>query len=133
MDIEGKTQYSCYRIAYHIVWVTKYRKRILSGKIKRSLEDILDEICKQKGWKKLSCKVMPEHIYIFVSAPPQWKPSNIAKLLKGISSRWLLMRYPKLSTYKGRSKLWSPSYYIGTAGNITKDSIKRYIKDCQDA
>ena len=133
MDFEGKTQYSRYRIAYHIVWVTKYRKRILSGKIKWSLENILDEICKQKEWGKLSCKVMPEHIHIFLSAPPQWKPSNIAKLLKGISSRWLLIEYPKLSTYKGRSKLWSPSYFIGTAGNITAETIKRYIEECQDA
>ena len=133
MKIEGKTQYSHYKIAYHIVWVTKYRKRILFGKIKDSLDSILDEICKQKEWKKLSCEIMPEHIHIFVSAPPQWKPSNIAKLLKGISSRWLLMKYPRLSTYKGRSKLWSPSYYIGTAGNITAEIIKRYIEGCQDA
>jgi putative transposase len=76
---------------------------------------------------------MPEYIHIFLSTPPQWKPSNIAKLLKGISSRWLLIEYPKLSTYKGRSKLWSPSYYIGTAGNITAQTIKKYIEECQNA
>lgn len=133
MELQGKTQYSRYKIAYHIVWVTKYKKRILSGKIKKSLESILDEICKQKGWRRLSCEVMPEHIHIFLSAPPQCKPSNIAKLLKGISSRWLLMKYPNLSTHKGRSKLWSPSYYIGTAGNITAQTIKRYIEECQNA
>jgi REP element-mobilizing transposase RayT len=48
MHIEGKTQYSRYKVAYHIVWVTKYRRKILFGKIKRSLEGIFDEICKEK-------------------------------------------------------------------------------------
>ena len=120
-------------MAYHIVWVTKYRKKVLLPEIQKALNNILKTICQEKNWKLLSCEIMPDHIHYFISAPPQWRPSDIAKLLKGISSRRLLLQYPELSTYRGRSKLWSPSYFIGTAGNITAKTIKRYIEECQNA
>lgn len=133
MQIEGKTQYSHYKIAYHIVWITKYRKKLLVDNIKHSLEDIIYQTSREKNWKIQALEIMPDHVHLFVTALPSDSPAKVAKLFKGISARRLLMKYPELSTCKGRSKLWSPSYYIGTAGNVSVETIKRYIQECQDA
>ncbi len=133
MQIEGKTQYSHYKIAYHVVWITKYRKKLLVDNIKHSLEDIIYQTSQEKNWKIQALEIMSDHAHLFVTAPPSDSPAKVAKLFKGISARRLLMKYPELSTYKGRSKLWSPSYYIGTAGNVSAETIKRYIQECQNA
>lgn len=133
MNIEGKTQYSVHKTVYHIVWCTKYRRKIIKGNVVTALKDIFQQISDERNWPVVAAEVFVDHVHLFVSAPPQWAPAQVAKIFKGVSARRLLMKYPKLSTYKGRSKLWSPSYYIGTAGNVSAETIKRYIKECQNA
>ena len=62
---------------------------------------------------------------MFVSCPPKWAPSDIAKILKGVSARLLLQEFPEL---KRRGHLWTNAYYVGSAGNISADVIGRYIE-----
>ncbi|MGC8735072.1 MAG: IS200/IS605 family transposase, partial [bacterium] len=60
------TQHAKYQIAYHFVWISKYRKAILTGKVKEFLEEIFQEIAEEYGFEILSMEIMPDHIHLFV-------------------------------------------------------------------
>lgn len=123
----GYTSSAVYNINYHIIWCPKYRKSILTGKIKDFLVDQLQTISATKGYELLELEVMPDHIHIFISAPPFESPTNIIKILKGVSSLRLFQRYPELKSEYWKGHMWSPSYYVGTAGHVSAKTIKKYI------
>lgn len=118
-----KTRYAHYNINYHLVWIPKYRKPILVGGVKETLEKTLNEASKEI--KILSLNIQPDHVHCFVSAPPRMSPSSIVNILKGVSSRRIREKYPHLN-FK-----WTRTYYVGTAGRVSAETIKRYIEECQ--
>ncbi|ACB09340.1 IS200/IS605 family transposase [Thermotoga sp. RQ2] len=124
-----KTRWSHYNLNYHFVWIPKYRRKILVGSIAEELERILRNTAKQHGIEILALSIQPDHVHLFVSAPPRFSPAEIANLLKGVSARKLLEKFPELRTKEG---LWARSYYVGTAGNVSEETIRRYIEECQD-
>jgi putative transposase len=67
---------------------------------------------------------MPDHVHIFLSAPPAVSPAIIAKILKGASARRLFTMFPHQRRLWG-GHLWNPSYYVGTAGHVSAETIKR--------
>ena len=134
MTIEVEHGKSCvYNINYHIVWCPKYRKKILTGKIKEFLEDQLFTICETKDWKISVMEVMPDHIHIFITTHPQYSPTAIVKVLKGVTGLRLFKKYPELKKEYWGGHIWSPSYYIGTAGTVSAETIKMYIKNQKGA
>jgi len=118
-----------YNVGYHIVWSVKYRRRVLVGKIERSLLELLHEIAREKGFVLKEVEIMPDHVHVFASAKPKSSPSYIYKMLKGISSRKLLMMHPELRDGLWGSKLWNPSTYVETIGHISEDTVRKYIED----
>ena len=125
----GKSSSAIYNIYYHFVWCPKYRKSILTGKIKEFLEEQLYTIAETKGYKILELKVMPDHIHLFVESNPFDSPISMIKIFKGVTSLRLFKRFPELSKQLWRGVLWSPSYYVGTAGHVSKEVIKKYIQE----
>ena len=132
MDVK-RTKGAVYNINYHLVWCPKYRRHILSGQVADRLRELLDEIAVQYGFEILACEVMPDHVHLFVSAPPKYSPANLAKLFKGITFRRLRQELsePIRNHIWKPGTLWSPSYYVGTAGNASSQVIRRYIEECQ--
>jgi len=124
-----KTRWSLYNLNYHFVWIPKYRKNILVGEVKQELERLVFEIAKEHEIEILSLSVQPDHVHLFVSAPPHLSPAQIANLFKGVSSKKLLEKFPRLSKREG---LWSRTYYVGSAGTVSEETIRRYIEECQD-
>jgi len=127
----GKTRYTRYSIAYHLVWIPKYRRRILTGKVQKETKRLIQECCERQGLTLLALETDEDHIHVFVSAPPRFSPALIANLLKGYSSRYLREQFPQLKKLCGKEHLWTSSYYVGTAGNVSAEIIKRYIEECQ--
>ena len=125
----GRTSSAVYNINYHFVFCPKYRKPILVGKIEEFLRECLNTIVATKGWEILEMEIMPDHVHIFISAKPEFSPVMIIKVLKGVSSLQLFKKYPELKKELWGGHLWSPSYYVGTAGNISAETIKKYIQD----
>lgn len=127
------TKGAVYNLNYHLVWCPKYRCSVLIGQVADRLQRLLDEIAAQYGFEILACEVMPNHVHLFVSAPPKYSPANLAKLLKGITSRRLRQELSEQIRRKiwKPGTLWSPSYYVGTAGNVSSEVITRYIEECQ--
>ncbi len=127
----GKTRYTHYTIAYHLVWLPKYRRRILSGEVQKETKRLIQECCEQQGLTLLAVETDEDHIHVFVSAPPRFSPALIANHLKGYSSRFLRAKFPHLKKICGKEHLWTSSYYVGTAGNVSAETIRRYLMECQ--
>jgi len=120
------TRHAKYLCNYHFVFIPKYRRSILD-KYKEDLKEIFHQIAERWGFEILALEIMPDHVHLFVSAPPKYAPAQIIKIFKGASSRELGKRYPELKI-KG-SELWTRSYFVATAGNISSDVIMEYIKE----
>jgi len=125
-DIHART--CVYNIWYHIVWSTKYRKKILAGEVAEYCQKLFNEIADEFEFQIAEMEVMPDHVHLFVTAHPQKAPGEIVKKLKGISGRKLFMKFPELRKIYWKNKLWNPSTYYGTAGYITKETIQKYIE-----
>ena len=92
-----------YNINYHIIWCTKYRRKVLNEKISERLYDLLDEIGAEKGFSVVEAKVGEmDHVHCFVSAPPKLSVTDIVRWLKGISGRHLMLEYPEIKKNSGK-------------------------------
>jgi len=127
----GKGSSATFNINYHIVWCPKFRKKILTGKVKTFVEDQLETIAQTKGYNILEARVMPDHIHLFIEANPFDSPTNIVKIFKGVTSLRIFKKFPELRQELWRGVLWSPSYYIGTAGDVSAEVIEKYIQGQQ--
>lgn len=123
-----RTRHVVYLIAYHIVWVTKYRRTVLGPDMWEPLKTILREAAQTHGYEILEVEIMPDHVHCFVNAPPQVPPSTIVRHLKGVSARRMFQQFPYLLTRLWGGHLWHPGSYVGTAGKVSADIIKRYIQ-----
>ncbi|WP_244947007.1 IS200/IS605 family transposase [Meiothermus hypogaeus] len=128
MPEERTTRHSHYNLNYHLVFTPKYRRQVFFGEVRERLMQVFREACLMRDWAVLGMEVMPDHVHLFLSVPPKWAPSDVAKILKGVSARRILQEFPKLRRGKGGGHLWTPSFYVGSAGNISAQTIQRYIE-----
>jgi putative transposase len=128
---DGKTRWTHYSIAYHLVWIPKYRRKVLTGEVQKATKELIAECCERHNLTLLALETDQDHVHVFVSAPPRFSPAEIANLLKGYSSRYLRERFPQLKRVCGKDHLWTQAYYVGTAGNVSAEIIRRYIMECQ--
>ena len=126
-----------YNINYHIIWIPKYRKKLLVGKVAEVLRTIINGQCEQIKADVLALEIMPDHIHLFVGAKPTHTPYKIVKKLKGNTSTQLRRCFPNLHFlgyqrhYKKFNNLWAIGYYCGSAGHVSQDAVKRYIEEQQ--
>lgn len=96
------------------------------GEIKERLEQIIKEVAEEKEITILALVVNPDHVHLFVSADPMIPAHKIVKAFKGRSSRFLRREFPELLKLPS---LWTRSYFVSTAGNVSSETIKRYIEE----
>ena len=119
-----------FNINYHIVWSTKYRRKVLTDDIEKRLKELLIDVGKQKGFDIAEIEVaQKDHVHVFVSAIPKISISYIAKMMKGISGRLLLKEFPEISKQLWNGELWNPSYYVETIGSVSEEAIRKYIQN----
>ncbi len=114
-------------IKYHIVWCPKYRKP-LPKKVQENLKTILITICEARRWEILALEIMADHIHIFLKVPPTVSPAGVVKILKGVSAKILFEAHPSLREGWKKGHLWSPSYYLGSVGDVSQVTVKKYIE-----
>ncbi|HKF38514.1 MAG TPA: IS200/IS605 family transposase, partial [Ktedonobacteraceae bacterium] len=103
----------------------KRRWRILVGPIQKRLEQIIDEVITEHDWQLIERAIQPDHVHLFVRTNPSTLPSDIPRLIKGRSSRMLRKEFAHL---RKLPTLWSLSYFLSTAGNVSSETIERYIQ-----
>lgn len=110
---------------YHLVWCPKYRRPVLTGAVETRLKEVLAEKATAMDVQIEALEVMPDHVHLVVAAPPTDAPQHLANQFKGSTSRVLRQEFPHL-----RSRLptlWSRSYYVGSAGHVSSETITQYI------
>jgi putative transposase len=117
-----------YQTAYHLIWCPKYRRDILVGPIATETANMLDLLSAEHGWPVISKEIQPDHIHLFVSIPPSVAAADAVKILKGTTARRLFQTFPEFRKRLWGGHLWSPSYYVGTAGNISAETVRRCIE-----
>ncbi len=123
-----KLSHVIYKCDYHIVWVPKYRFRILTGEIKRFVEEDLRMLCEWKECDIHELSVQCDHIHVVLSIPPKVSVSTLMGTLKGKLAIKLFKTYPhmKQKPYWG-NHFWARGYFVSTVG-IDEDMIKRYVR-----
>ncbi len=132
-----RTSHHCkFNINYHLIWIPKYRKQILTGKVKEVLKTLIKGICYDNQLDMLALEIQPEHLHLFIGAKPTNNPADIVKRLKGNTSIQLRrcftdVRYLGYKQHfgKGFDNLWARGYYCGSAGHVSQEQVKRYIQE----
>jgi putative transposase len=110
---------------YHLVWTPKYRLSVLIGDVADDLESLIREKADELDVEVKHLEIKPDHLHLFVSAPPELAPSKLANQFKGYSSRVLRRKYRHLTSRM--PTLWSRSYYVGSSGRVSDRTIARFI------
>ena len=124
-----RTSHTVYDNKYHIVWGTKYRKKILKDDVSFRLRDIIRQICSTEKVDILKGAIGPDHIHLMLAIPPYIAVSRIVQHLKGESSRKLQMEFPQLQKQFWGQHLWAIGYFCVSTGTITDQTIKKYIEE----
>ena len=128
----GTGAHTQYDIQCHIVWITKYRKKILYGKIAERLKVLLMQGCSAKGIIIIKGKVMPDHIHLLVSIPASLSMAQVMQYLKGRSSKKLQEEFPKLRKQFWGQHMWATGYFCRSVGTVTNEIIQEYIENQED-
>ena len=123
------TSHAVYDIKYHIIWVTKYRYKILSGNISRRLRELIRQGCEARNITIVTGNISKDHIHLLLSCPPSMAPSKIVQYLKGHSSRLLQEEFPELKKRYWGQHLWGRGYFCATVGSVTEETIRKYIEE----
>ena len=121
-----RDEHRVHLIVYHLVWTPKRRKAVLVGEIAKDCKAIIERKCEEKGWNVVELAIQPDHVHLFVQAFPDTAASEIVKECKGLTSFELRKKYPAQLTKL--PSLWTRSFFAATAGNVSQETIKRYIE-----
>ena len=116
------------RLTVHLVWVTKYRYKVLTGDIQKRCRELLIQVCDTEDIRILSGVVSKDHVHMHIEYPPSVSLSNLLKRMKGRTSRLLQKEYTELSKRYWDKNLWGIGYGAWSTGNITEEIVQEYLK-----
>ena len=126
-------QHTVYHHRYHLVWITKYRYRVLQGRLRLRVREIIAQVAEEMDIKIINGVLSADHIHLFVSIPPNVAVSEFVKKAKGRSSRKIQQEFPEIrKRYWGRH-FWGRGYFSSTSGNVTDEIINAYLDQHVDA
>ena len=124
-----KGSHTVYDIKYHLVWVTKYRHKVLSGEIALRAREVIRQVCMAREIKIMKGHVSRDHVHLFVSCPPGLSVSQMMQYIKGKSSHVLQQEFRELKRRFWGQHLWARGYWVASSGNVTDEVWKEYIKN----
>ena len=124
-----RTKHAVYDLKYHLVWIPKYRKHILTGDVVGYLKEVFNHIAEEYGFEIDTMEVAEDHVHIFLEAPPRYAPAEVVQIMKSISGRELFKKFPKIRKQLWAGELWNDGYFVRSVGDkVTADIIRKYIK-----
>jgi len=112
---------------YHIVFIPKYRKKMLYGRLKEDVREIVRTLCKYKKVEIVAGAVCSDHVHLCVKIPPKLSVSEFVGYLKGKAALMIYDRHPEMGSKWDRS-FWARGYYVSTVGNVNEQTVKEYIR-----
>jgi putative transposase len=125
----SRGSHTVYHHRYHIVWITKYRYKVLEGKLRERIRDIIRRVCDELGVTIVSGVLAKEHVHMFVEIPPHIAVSDFVRRVKGRSSQRVQMEFRSCANATGAVTSGGRGYFCTTSGNITDDIILQYLRD----
>ena len=116
-----------YSLQYHLVWCTKYRKKVLKDGIDLECKKMLQDLAEEYRFQILAMEVMPDHVPLLLEVDPQFGIHRAVKQIKGYTSRVLRSEFPTLRSRL--PSLWTNSYFVSTVGGAPLSIIKQYIEN----
>ena len=116
------------RLTVHLVWVTKYRYKVLTGGIQKRCRELLIQICDAEDVRVLGGVVSKDHVHMHIEYTASQSISNLIKRLKGRTSRLLQREYTELQKRYWGKHFWAIGYGAWSTGNITEKVIEEYLK-----
>jgi putative transposase len=117
-----------YQIGYHMVWGVKYCRHVLNNTMKQHLVELTKEICESYEYHFMCIGIAPNHVHLFVGAPPKIAPAKVVQTIKSITARSLYKEFPQLRYQLRGGEIWKDGYYVGTIGEgQTEDKVRMYI------
>ena len=125
-----KTGHSVYRLEYHVVWVCKYRRRVLNPGVEGYIRKIMPKLL--RSMPGVTIKKMGfdgDHVHLVMTVPPSQRISDVMGKLKSQSSGLIRDKFSWLSkVYWKRKIFWSPGYFVSSVG-VDEEVILRYVEN----
>jgi putative transposase len=121
---DGKLVYSC---QYHVIFCTKYRRKILNNEIQNRLKSIINEKQLDYKFQIIEMEILEDHVHLLININPKYGIYDIVNHIKGYSSKVLREEYPILKSRL--PSLWTRSKFISTVGSVSLEIVKKYIED----
>lgn len=112
---------------YHFVWCPKYRKKVLVGKVKERLEELIEEKAERLGCEVIALVIGEDHVHLFLQSDPRISPNALVGQIKGYTSKVLRREFKELRTKL--PTLWTRSYFVSTHGHVSDKLIQKYIEE----
>ena len=128
MDDDLSLSHTRWNCKYHIVFIPKYRRKAIYGKLRSDIGQIIRQLCSYKGVEIIEAHAMPDHIHMLVRIPPKIAVSNFMGYLKGKSSLMIFERHANLKYKYGNRNFWAKGFFVTTVGLDTK-KVQAYIRD----
>lgn len=124
------TRWNC---TYHIVFIPKYRRNVLYGKIRQDLIDNFKQLCAMKKVTLISGAICPDQVHMYLAIPPKLSVSEVVAYLKGKSVLMIFDNHPDFPGRWGERHMWARGYYVGPVGYVNEETIKNYIKEQENS
>lgn len=126
-----KNRHSAYNLHVHLVFITKYRKKVLADNHRQFFKEVVAEICKDFGAELKECNGEGDHVHMLIQYPPTVQLSKMVNNLKSVTSRRMRANFIDLRAAYNKPVLWSRSYFAGSCGGAPLEIIKQYIQNQQ--
>ena len=123
-----RSAHAMYDIKYHVIWVTKYRYKVMRGRVAERARELIRQICQARDVVIVRGAISPDHVHMLLSVPPNLAPAKVVQYIKGRSSRLLQAEFPELGKRYWGEHLWARGYFCATVGAVDEDTIKHYIE-----
>jgi len=132
MEDYRRGAHTVYRLHYHFVFCTKYRKPVLRGDVGVRLRDLVRQVCQAYDVEIVRGHIRPDHVHLMLSVPPKVAPSKLMQAIKGRGAHHLRREFRSVRRASWGRHLFARGYFVCTTGNVTDAAIKAYIEN-QDA
>ena len=127
-----KGKHTTFYHRYHLVWITKYRYKVLAGDIRLRVREIIRQVCAENRVEIIKGVLASDHVHMFVSIPPNLSVSDLMRKMKGRSSHKVQQEFPQLKKRYWGQHFWGRGYFSTTNGAITEDIVLQYLEQHTD-
>ncbi|XOF33647.1 MAG: IS200/IS605 family transposase [Candidatus Electrothrix sp. YB6] len=124
-----KSSYNVHDLKVHLIWITKYRYKVLSKDISIRIREIIRRICDSKDIQIIKGNISQDHVHIYVSYPPKISVSEMVRFFKGRSSKKIQEEFPQLSRRYWGKHFWGIGCVALSSGHVTDEMIRNYIEN----